>query len=73
LDGDYVPARYPSLSPYVIPAKVCTSQAADEAVVLAEEIVRFIATKLSSTNILQSYIAFVKAGWLESELRMEKN
>ena len=68
-----MPTRYPHSLPDGVPAKVYTSQAASEAVILAEEIVDFIATKLSFTNILLSYTAFVKADWLESDLRTEKN
>jgi HEPN domain-containing protein len=46
LDGYYVPTRYPNSLPDSIPAKVYTSQAANSAVTLAEEIVEFITAKI---------------------------
>jgi len=49
-DGYYVPTSYPNSLPDSIPAKVYTSQAADSAVTLAEEIVEFIAAKIESVK-----------------------
>jgi len=47
LDGHYVPTRYPNSLPDSIPARVYTRDAANEAVRLADEIVRFAGSVLS--------------------------
>lgn len=47
LDGYYVPTRYPNSLPESIPAKVYTENAAQEAVLLAEEICQFVELKIS--------------------------
>jgi HEPN domain-containing protein len=47
LDGFYIPTRYPNGVPDSIPARVYTKDAASEAVLLAEEIVKFIVKLLS--------------------------
>ena len=46
LDGYYVPTRYPNSLPGGIPAHVYTREPADEAVVLAEEVVRFVGERI---------------------------
>jgi len=46
LDGYYVPTRYPNSLPDSIPAKVYTSMAAREAVILAEKIADFTSQKI---------------------------
>ena len=47
LDGYYIPTRYPNGLPNGIPAHTYTARAAREAVALAEEVVRFVADRLS--------------------------
>jgi len=47
LDGHYVPTRYPNSLPDSIPARVYTRDAAQEAVRLADEMVRFAGSVLS--------------------------
>ena len=46
LDGYYVPTRYPNSLPESIPARVYTRKAAEEAVLLAEEIRQFATLKI---------------------------
>jgi len=46
LDGYYVPMRYPNSLPESIPARVYTQKAAQEAVLLAEEISQFARLKI---------------------------
>ncbi len=48
LDGYYVPTRYPNSLPDSIPAKVYTSRAANDAVILAEEIVELVTAKIKN-------------------------
>lgn len=47
LDAHYVATRYPNSLPDSIPAQVYNGEAAEEAVELAEEIVRFVERRLS--------------------------
>ena len=49
LDGFYVTTRYPNSLPDSIPARVYTSQAATQAVNIAEDIVNFVTQKISET------------------------
>ncbi|HHV79021.1 MAG TPA: HEPN domain-containing protein [Firmicutes bacterium] len=46
LDGYYVPTRYPNGLPDSIPARVYTRDSAEEAVALADEVVRFVGERL---------------------------
>lgn len=50
LDGYYVPTRYPNSLPDSIPARVFTSDAAREAVRLAEAIVAFVRARLTDPS-----------------------
>ncbi len=48
LDGYYIPTRYPNGLPDGIPAQVYTARAAQQAVALAAEVVRFVEGRIGS-------------------------